>query len=338
MRNKFNKYFFYLLLVGCVGLLPFSKTSAQSILPSFGKSRSGTSGFQFVKITVDPRAAAMGNSVVADATDGSSLYWNPALAVQSDRSEVLFSHSIYFMDITKEYVSYVQQLKSIAVGVSLQYLNSGDIKETTEFQPMGTGLTFRTIHYSLGLTVSQKLTELFSYGLTVHFLDERIEEIQTKTGSVDLGFFYRVGDTGLRFAIGLNNFGPDSKPTGDTQRITLDGNQTEKNFQKVSLPTTFIIGAAYDAYKSEHSSLMISGQLTNPSDNAERVSVGVEYGFMHRFYLRGGYQFGVDEVKYPSGGIGVAFPAGKHSFNFDYSFSPYERLGNIHRLALKISI
>ncbi len=338
MRNKFNKYFFCLLLLGCVGLLPYSNTNAQSILPSFGKSRSGTSGFQFVKITVDPRAAAMGNSVVADAKDGSSLYWNPALAVQSDQSEVLFSHSIYFMDITKEYVSYVQQLKSIAVGVSLQYLNSGDIKETTEFQPLGTGLTFRTIHYSLGLTVSQKLTELFSYGLTVHFLDERIEEIQTKTGSVDLGFFYRVGDTGLRFAIGLNNFGPDAKPTGDTQRITLDGNQTEKNFQKVSLPTTFIIGAAYDAYKSEHSSLMISGQLTNPSDNAERVSVGVEYGFMHRFYLRGGYQFGVDEVKYPSGGIGVVVPAGKHSFNFDYSFSPYERLGNIHRLALKISI
>jgi len=280
----------------------------------------------------------MGNSVVADATDGSSLYWNPALAVQSGHSEVQFSHSIYFMDITKEYVSYVQHLKTIAVGVSLQYLNSGDINETTEFQPLGTGLTFRTIHYSLGLTVSQKLTELFSYGLTVHFLDERIEEIQTKTESVDLGFFYRVGDTGLRFAIGLNNFGPDAKPTGDTQRITLDGSQTEKNFQKVSLPTTFIIGAAYDAYKGEHSSLMISGQLTNPSDNAERVSVGVEYGFMHRFYLRGGYQFGVDEVKYPSGGIGVAFPAGKHSFNFDYSFSPYERLGNIHRLALKISI
>ena len=338
MRNKFNKYFLCLLLLGCVGLLSVSNADAQSILPSFGKSRSGTSGFQFVKITVDPRAAAMGNSVVADATDGSSLYWNPALAVQADKSEVLFSHSIYFMDITKEYVSYVQKLKSIALGVSVQYLNSGDIKETTEFQPLGTGLTFRTIHYSLGLSVSQKLTELFSYGLTVHFLDERIEEVQTKTESVDLGFFYRVGDTGLRFAIGLNNFGPDAKPAGDTQRVTLDGNQTETDFKKVSLPTTFIIGAAYDAYKSEHSTLVLSGQLTNPSDNAEHVSVGAEYGFMHQFYLRGGYQFGVDEVRYPSGGIGVVFPVGKHFLSVDYAFSPYERLGNIHRLALKIRI
>ena len=338
MCNDIKKYFLCLSLLGCIGLLPFMSAEAQSILPSFGKSRSGTSGFQFVKISVDPRAAAMGNSVVADATDGSSLYWNPALAIQSGKSEVLIGHSAYFMDISKEYLSYVQNLNTIAIGVSLQYLNSGGIKETTEFQPLGTGLTFRTIHYSLGLTVSQKLTELFSYGVTVHFLDERIEEVQTRTGSVDLGFFYRVGDTGLRFAIGLNNFGPDARPSGDVQRTTLDGNQTVTDFKRVSLPTTFIIGAAYDAYKSENSSLMISGQLTNPSDNAERVSVGAEYGFMHQFYLRGGYQFGVDEVRYPSGGVGVIFPVGSHSFGVDYSFSPYERLGNIHRLAIKIRI
>ena len=36
---------------------------------SFGQDRAGTEGFQFTKIPVDPRSAAMGNSNMADAMD-----------------------------------------------------------------------------------------------------------------------------------------------------------------------------------------------------------------------------------------------------------------------------
>lgn len=311
---------------------------AQSILPTLGDSRSGTSGFQFLKVNVDARSAAMGSSNVAAAVDGSSLYLNPALASRMDNSQFYLSHTSYFADISLNYASFVQKFNTVAIGGSLMFLDSGVMDETTEFNPFGTGRTFRTIHMAGALTFSQRLTNYFSYGASLKYLDERIEEIQTQTMVVDVGFFYQVGETGLRFAIGINNFGLDSSPSGETTRQTLDGPITETNFEEISPPTMFMIGAAYDAYESENFNLLITGQITNPSDNAERFSIGSELGFIDRFFIRGGYEFGVEEALYPSGGVGFKVPFLNQDLAVDYGFSTRERLGNLHRFALKFNI
>lgn len=311
---------------------------AQSILPTLGDSRSGTSGFQFLKINVDARSAAMGSSNVAASEDGSSVFLNPALASRLDNSQFYLSHTAYFADVSLNYASYTHKINSVAISGSLMYLDSGEMNETDEFNPFGTGRTFRTIHMAGALTFSQRLTNYFSYGATVKYLDERIEEVQTQTTVVDIGFFYQVGETGLRFAIGLNNFGFDASPTGETTRPTLDGSVTETQFEDISPPTMFMIGAAYDAYKSENIDLLITGQVTNPSDNAERFSFGSELGFIDKFFLRAGYEFGVDEAFYPSGGVGFKVPFLSRGLAVDYGFSTRERLGNLHRFALKFNI
>ncbi|REL24781.1 hypothetical protein DYD21_16600 [Rhodohalobacter sp. SW132] len=311
---------------------------AQSILPTLGDSRSGTSGFQFLKINVDARSSAMGSSNVADAEDASSLYLNPALASRMENSQFYLSHTEYFADISLNYASYVHKFNSVAIGGSLMFLDSGEMDETTEFNPFGTGRTFRTIHMAGALTFSQRLTNYFSYGASVKYLDERIEEIQTQTFVVDIGFFYQVAETGLRFAIGFNNFGFDASPTGETTRPTLDGPVTETNFEDISPPTMFMIGAAYDAYESENFNVLVTGQVTNPSDNAERFSLGSELGFIDKFFVRAGYEFGVEEALYPSGGIGIKVPLLNRDFAVDYGFSTRDRLGSLHRFALKFNI
>ena len=322
-------------------LLIFAGTdivNAQSVIPSLGDSRSGTSGFQFLKINVDARSSAMGGSNMADAVDGSSLYLNPALTSLVTNNQIYFGHTQYFADISMNYAGYIHRLNSVALGGSLMYLNSGEMNETTEFNPFGTGRTFRTIHMAAALTFSQQLSHLFNYGVSVKYLDERIEEIQSQTVVFDIGFFYRVGDTGLRFAIGLNNFGLDAAPTGETTRTTLEGPLTETDFEDVSPPTMFMIGAAFDAYKSENFDLLLTAQVTNPADNAERFSIGSELGFLDQFYFRLGYEFGVDEAVYPSAGIGLNVPFLNQNLGLDYGFSNRERLGNLHRFALKINL
>lgn len=311
---------------------------AQSILPTLGDSRSGTSGFQFLKINVDARSAAMGSSNVAASEDGSSVFLNPALASRLENSQFYLSHTAYFADIALNYASYTHKINSVAISGSLMYLDSGEMNETDEFNPFGTGRTFRTIHMAGALTFSQRLTNYFSYGATVKYLDERIEEVQTQTTVVDVGFFYQVGETGLRFAIGLNNFGFDATPSGETTRPTLDGPVTETHFEDISPPTMFMIGAAYDAYESENIDILITGQVTNPSDNAERFSFGSELSFIDKFFLRAGYEFGVDEAVYPSGGVGFKVPFLSRGLAVDYGFSTRERLGNLHRFGLKFNI
>lgn len=342
MRYKSNTKFKIiaagiLFLLGNL-LLAESVLAQRSIIPSLGSSRSGTSGYQFLKINVDARSAGMGGSNVADAMDGSSLYLNPALAVQMRNNQFYLGHTAYFADIDLNYASYIHRFQNIAVGASLMYLDSGVMNETNEFNPIGTGRTFRTVHMAAGLTFAQELTTLFSYGLTVKYLDERIEEIQAQTVVVDIGFFYRVGDSGLRFAIGLNNFGLDATPEGETIRRTLDGDVIENDFERVSPPTTFSIGTAYDAYESESIKVLVTGQVTNPSDNAERFSLGTELTYLNQFFLRTGYEFGVDEVKLPSFGVGFKLPIGNYSVALDYGFSTRDRLGSLHRVALKFNI
>jgi len=304
----------------------------------FGEDRAGTEGFQFTKIAVDPRSAAMGNSNMADAYDASSLYWNPALSARLDGSNLMVSHTGYFAGISLDYISFVQKVGTFALGGSLQYLSSGDIKETTEFQPFGTGRTFSTNHISAGLSASHQVTELFSYGITFRFLMEKIEEIQYNSGAIDFGFSYLVGDTGLRFAVGINNFGFDSSPDGTTTRETLEGIEEVTPEENQSLPTRFLIGAAYDLIDGDENSLVVTAQITNPSDNAEQFNIGAEYGFMDQFFVRTGYEFGIEERKIPSVGGGIELPLSNRKIRADYSYTLYERLGEIHRIAISVSL
>jgi len=337
------KYFSKKLLVNVTGIfflvvLISGTANAQSLIPSFGDARSGTSGFQFTKIAVDARSAGMGLSNVADAKDASSLYWNPALASQAQGSEVMLAHTAYFADISMEYLAYMQKYKAFSFGGSVQYLNSGEMQETTEFDHRGTGRTFRTVHMAVGLTASHKITDLFSYGLTLKYLTERIEEVSINSAAIDFGFFYQVGETGLRFSVGLNNFGLDASPSGKTVRPTQEGEEVEDDFEDISLPTRFIISTAYDVYQSDDINAVLTAQISNPSDNSEQFSVGGELGYKNMFFLRAGYQFGYQEVQLPSFGAGLKLPVYGKNIYADYSFSPYDRLGSLHRIGLRFTL
>lgn len=314
------------------------ETIAQGIFPSLGGSRSGTSGFQFLKINVDARSSGMASSNIADVTDGSALYFNPALAIQAPSSQVYVGHTAYFDGIALNFASYIHKFNKIALGASLMFLDSGEMEETDEFNPTGTGRTFRTVHLAAGLSYSHQLSDLFSYGVTAKYIEESIEEVNAQTAVVDVGFFYRVGETGLRFAVALNNFGVDASPSGETTRQTLEGEVTEDEFEDVSPPTMFQIGAAFDAYQDENFDVLVTGQITNPSDNAERFSLGTEVTYIERFLLRFGYEFGVDEALLPSAGVGFKLPLNNNMLGIDYGFSMRERLGMIHRVSLKFNL
>lgn len=312
--------------------------SGKAKAQSFGEDRAGTESFQFTKIAVDPRSAAMGNSNMADATDASSLYWNPALSTKLDGSSLMVNHTAYFAGINVDYISYVHRLGNFAIGGALQYLGSGEIRETTEFQPFGTGRFFSTQHISLGVSGAHQVTELFSYGITLKLLTERIEEVSYSTGAIDFGFHYLVGTTGLRFAVGINNFGLDADPTGSTTRENLNGVEEVEPDESSSLPTRFHIGAAYDLYESESSKLVVTGQITNPSDNSERFNIGTEYAFMDQFFVRTGYEFGIEERKIPSVGGGIKLDFMSRILRADYGYTLYERLGPIHRIGVSFEL
>ena len=59
-------------------LLFYTQVVDAQILPTFGDSRTGGSGMQFLKISPDAKALSMGGTGVSVSNDLSSIYWNPA--------------------------------------------------------------------------------------------------------------------------------------------------------------------------------------------------------------------------------------------------------------------
>ena len=337
LHSTFYILHFFLFLLTLTAI-----PSSAQIVPSFGSDRAGTSGFQFLKIPVDARSAAMGQAVVANAFDASSTFWNPALTAQNTGFQLGANHTAYFADVSLDFFAASFHLAGprITLGASLQSMNSGEMDVTTEFQPFGTGETFRSISMAGGLTFSQQLTDLFSYGVTTKLVRENVAEIVTNTVVFDLGIFYRVGTTGAQVAVAIRNFGLDGTPSGEIDRIAFgEGIITEDEFERITPPTTFLLGLTYTLFQANTmNDLIVSAQLNNPNDNAESLNFGAEYTWNSLLMLRTGYQFGIDEYTLPSAGAGIMLPLSGPELRFDYGFSRLERLGNVHRVSLNVAL
>ena len=316
---------------------------AAQILPTFGGDRAGTSGFQFLKIPVDARSAAMGETVVANASDGSALFWNPALGAQTRTLQIGVHHTSYFTDIGIEFfcATYRPSGSNITLGASLQTLDAGDMEVTTEFQPFGTGETFGFRDLAAGLTFAQNLTDLFSYGVTAKYVRESTVGLATTAVVFDIGIFYMIGTTGAQMGVAVRNFGFDSSPSGQIDRLVIGGGGvvTEENFDSMTPPTTFLLGFTYEMLRQNESNrLIIAAQLNNPNDNIENWNLGLEYVWNDALMLRAGYRFGIEEYEVPSFGAGINIPYAGPDLRFDYGFSRLSRLGTVHRVGVNISL
>jgi hypothetical protein len=323
------KKILYILLLS---IILASGANAQ-LIPQLGNQRAGTSSMQFLKIGVGGRATAMGESFVAVANDMTALYWNPAGLMQFKEYGVHFSHTEWLVGLKHEFAGGIYRLgKNNVVGLSFTSLHTEPMEKTTEFQPTGTGEFFRFGDLAFGLTFARRLTEQFSFGITLKYVEETLAELKMHGYMFDLGTYYWTGLSNSRFAVTISNFGPQVKPSGS---VGLVGGGTLSDFQSFPTPTIFRIGFAMDPIDNKKNKLTTSIQLNHPNDNAENVNIGVEYSFKEMFFVRGGYKFNVESENY-SGGIGVKVPIAIALASVDYSIANFKELGYTHRISVNL--
>ncbi len=331
------------LLLALLAFLPALPASAQGILPAFGRDRAGTVGFQFLKVPTDARSIGLSQSVVTTAEDASSLLYNPALAARAGGLSLNLSRASHFEGtlFTTSYAGLLVPAGPVVIGLSIQSLDSDEMDVTTEFQPTGTGQTFRFVDLAAGLTVSQSLTDLFSYGVTVRYIRESVFELTTQTATVDLGIAYDVGSTGARIGVAIRNFGLDATPSGEISRVDPNapgGVATTDDFESITPPTTFLLGLSYDLMRSspDHA-VTIASQLYRPNDNTETLGLAAEYTFKGLLILRGGYRLGVEEYR-GSLGAGLRIPGLGEDARVDYGYQSMEFLGDVHAFSLNVTL
>ena len=324
-----------LLLASCFlacweGVLP--NADAQ-LLPVLGAQRVGITAADFLKIGVGARANAMAESFAAVDNDAYALFYNPAGITQFDKTEIGLAHTTWFVGLQHDFIGGVYHLDGQnSVGLSIISLQSDDMPVTTEFQPYGTGAYFKYGDLAFAATYARRMTDNFSFGVSIKFIDETLAELSMRGALIDLGTYYWTGLGTTRFAVSVSNFGGQLTPSGS---VTLVDGTTVSSFQSFSPPTIFRIGFAFEPYQDAVNKLTTSAQLNHPTDNSENISVGAEYSFHSALFLRAGYKINVDEQSY-SLGAGVRADAKLALVFFDYAFTPYERLGNVHRFSLNL--
>lgn len=325
-----KKIFIIILLL----LLTAEYAKAQ-LFPVLGGQRAGISTAQFLKIGVGGRATAMGDAFVAIADDASALYWNPAGLTQFSQNQIFFSHNKWVVDINHDFLGAVYHVSSNdAFGISFTALHMQDMPVTTEFMPFGTGEYFTYRDFAVAVSYSRKMTDQFSFGGTIRYIDETLDKLKMRGIMIDLGTYYWTGLGTTRFAVAVTNFGSNLAPDGE---VVLVGKRSKSEWQEFSPPTMFRIGFAFEPYQNDEHKVTTSIQLNHPNDNSENVSTGVEYSWKSLLYLRGGYKFNVDEQNY-SFGMGVNVPISFAHFNFDYAYANFARLGSAHRFSIILGL
>ena len=288
--------------------LIFCKNSTAQIFPKYGDSRSGTTGFQFLKIAPDARSVGMGEAFTAVANDLSAVYWNPAGITKLDSNSIhaQLSQTVYYSGIKMQHLVIAKKIRpSIFLAAHLEYLSTGYMNVTTEFAPLGNGQQFSYSDISAGLTFAKILTDNFSFGATLKYVREGISTVYSQNILADFGFQYDIGKGNTRFAVGISNFGSPTSPGGRITKPTFGGDSTFSDFEKINVPSVFRLGVATDVIKTKTDLLTIAAQLNHPTDNNESYNFGVEYQWHQLLHVRTGYQFGVDENYLPSFGLGL---------------------------------
>jgi hypothetical protein len=280
----------------------------------------GTYPLQFLKIDPSARSAGMGGAFTALVNDASATYWNPAGLVEITRTAVRLDHTFWPADVSLDYAAAAFTLPFVpgAWGLSARALSMDPQNERTIFLPEGTGRQFDAGDMSFGVSYAQFFTDKFSAGATVHFIHSGLAEKSVNTYAADFGLIYRIGLSGMRLGMVMQSLGG---------KVNYDNRESK-------MPTVFKVGLSMSAYRRGAHSVDAVGEFSHPSDNTETMNAGAEYAFNQFFYLRGGYNIGYDAAG-AAAGFGLKIDTSQTSdLSFDYSWTEFGFLENIHRIAV----
>ena len=259
---------------------------------------------------IGARPAAMGESFVAVADDGSAAYWNPA-GLTSLRNHELHSMSadLFGTGLNSNYLGYAQPVSDrYAAGILWHRIGFSD-EELTFGQNL------------FVLSSAYELTDDLAFGINFKWnsLDSELEGLANPPGFSSTG-------SGAGFDVGLLwqaqpgvRLGLMAQDIGDAEI------EYENGVSRTVYPMNLRLGTAYRVSRE----LLLSGTLD------QAVHLGGEYRLHPAFALRGGLQRDMGDAA----GLGLTFGAGaRYKFTqVDYAYADSPGLGGTHRFSLSIA-
>ena len=314
------------------------------------RKKYGTSAAPELLIPVGSVGTSLLGSNMSYISGVDAMYWNPAgLAnIKSRNAEAMFSHVTYFADMNIEYVSVASKIGNLGVlGAGVKAFNIGEIEQTTEYRPEGTGAIFKSTYITANLSFARQMTDRIRFGTNVKIISESVADVSATGYAFDFGIQYKGGETGFNFGIAIKNLGPTMRFNGPGLDRTIQGLNGQISTQRVvlqdfDLPTALDIGISWGKMFKNDMGLTLAASFTNNSFTSDEFKFGLEYTYKEIFYVRGAYNLEVDKesgqdisIFGPSIGAGIHYPIGGINVGFDYAYrfinSSGERLNSTNQ-------
>jgi long-subunit fatty acid transport protein len=300
----------FFLIVPILGFL-FQPASAQDV-----------TAFDFLRIPMSARAAAMGNAFVTMKDDPSMIFFNPAGISTMEKSAASIGFVKYLLDVNAGHASYSQELQGIGhVSAGIVYMNYGDMEKTDKNARSYGTFSASDIAFSLGYGNQYKD---LNYGAAVKIISSSIEEYSSSAIAVDLGAMYTLTNENIVFGVSVLNLGSQLSSYVETSE---------------DLPFEIRFGVSH-ALKHLPLNIMLNFHKLNEEENRlANFSVGGEFRLSKALRARFGYnteQRRELKIGNSSGftGISLGFGLEIARFMVDYGYNSFGEIGTLHRFGL----
>jgi hypothetical protein len=317
-----------------------------------GNENVGTvSGVQLL-LPVGARSVGMSGAVQSTVSGLEAAYWNPAGVAKVKTASFYFNQMNYIADIKVNNIAGAYAIDGIGTfGAHVQFLDFGDIEQTTTDMPDGTGITYSPDFLVGGISFARAITDKVNAGVTLKYVYEGIMETSASAFAFDIGVQYKFNN-GLRFGISMKNIGTKMLYDGDNleQQIRIDGSSpsSDNGYARYStlefgLPTTFALGMSYDYSIDRENLVTLAGDFVHQNEGDSEYYLGAEYSYDRMFYLRAGYnatKFINEDILFGfTAGGAVNIVMGGTKFEIGYAFRSVENYfdhNNMFTIALDI--
>lgn len=306
-------------------------------VPVHAVEKRGTAAAKFLTLDSNARIAGLASSASSFTDLGafSALTNQAGMVFIEGNGAVGVSYTKYFAEMTLFSAALVWSLgDNGAIGVGIQSLLSGDIPFTTATDPTHlfatAGKNFTVTGMAIGPSYARRLTDSFSVGGSVKFVSEGTSGTETDrnvtTVAFDAGTIYTTDWHKFRIGATFQNFGPD-------MQFILDSNA------KQTLPTTFRIGFAGEPATLPVGSIMFSAEIWKLREFDSVLNFGIEYWLNDYVASRVGWKAGYSgsEDEGLSAGAGFRFAQGVYNITFDYAYTQFTLLDDLHRISVGLN-
>ncbi|MAT59887.1 MAG: PorV/PorQ family protein [Melioribacteraceae bacterium] len=316
---------------------------------NFAQNKVGTTVGDFLTIPVGPRATGMGGAFVAVADDATSAFWNSSGLSRLPGNQFTAARADWLVGTSLNYVGVVIKLDSDnAFALSFNSLDYGDEEITTALQPNGTGQRWDAMDLAVGLSYSRNLTDRFSIGGTLKYIQSRIWNESASAFALDVGLLFTTQFNGLKIGMNIANFGTEMKLAGKDlfQPVDIDPANTGNNSTIVSsletdswnLPLMFTVGVGMDAVNTENWRWTVAADAIYPNNTTPYINGGTELVWNNILFLRVGYNSLFEEASEEglTAGAGLQYNIGGFDLRIDYSYMDFGIFDSINRYSVSI--